>query len=225
MPRQPPIDGHRRHNGTGTLLLGVTATPDRGDGVGLDDIFTEIVFKRTLPQMVQRDICRTCGRSKCVRRGLRIPHVSHGDFRDSEAGHAVMEGHAPELAAHGPTAARQGSPFARIHTDRGSRPRDRLTHFARKVYTPKRWTEPRRPISVAPFSTGSVPARRLPWRTVRCRPRVTTKLNRLHRPGEAHPQSECLCADGWQGTRRHPERRTVSSSTWSAAPRATISSP
>jgi superfamily II DNA or RNA helicase len=32
------------HDTQGPLLLGVTATPDRGDGKGLDDLFEEIVF-------------------------------------------------------------------------------------------------------------------------------------------------------------------------------------
>ena len=85
--------------GPDTLLLGVTATPDRGDGVGLDDIFTEIVFKRTLPQMVAAGYLSDL-RAIQVRTGADYAflHVSHGDFRDSEAGHAVMEGHAPELS-------------------------------------------------------------------------------------------------------------------------------
>jgi superfamily II DNA or RNA helicase len=38
---------------TKRLLLGFTATPKRGDGQGLDDVFEEIVFSRDLPEMVQ----------------------------------------------------------------------------------------------------------------------------------------------------------------------------
>lgn len=38
---------------TRKLLVGFTATPKRGDGVGLNEIFQEIVFSRTLPQMIR----------------------------------------------------------------------------------------------------------------------------------------------------------------------------
>jgi ATP-dependent helicase IRC3 len=34
------------------LLVGFTATPKRGDGKGLDAVFQEIVFSRTLPEMI-----------------------------------------------------------------------------------------------------------------------------------------------------------------------------
>ena len=39
--------------GTSKLLVGFTATPKRGDGVGLDAVFQEIVFSRSLPEMIQ----------------------------------------------------------------------------------------------------------------------------------------------------------------------------
>ena len=38
--------------GTARLLVGFTATPRRGDGVGLNAVFQEIVFSRSLPEMV-----------------------------------------------------------------------------------------------------------------------------------------------------------------------------
>ncbi|MBN2533334.1 MAG: DEAD/DEAH box helicase [Spirochaetales bacterium] len=38
--------------GTKKLLVGFTATPKRGDGVGLNRIFEEITFSRTLPEMI-----------------------------------------------------------------------------------------------------------------------------------------------------------------------------
>ena len=38
---------------TRKLLVGFTATPKRGDGQGLDAVFKEIVFSRTLPEMIQ----------------------------------------------------------------------------------------------------------------------------------------------------------------------------
>jgi superfamily II DNA or RNA helicase len=38
---------------TRKLCVGFTATPKRGDGVGLDEVFQEIVFSRSLPEMIQ----------------------------------------------------------------------------------------------------------------------------------------------------------------------------
>jgi len=37
---------------TDKLLVGFTATPKRGDGVGLDEVFNEIVYSRSLPEMI-----------------------------------------------------------------------------------------------------------------------------------------------------------------------------
>jgi superfamily II DNA or RNA helicase len=39
--------------GTRKLLVGFTATPKRGDGVGLDAVFQEIVFSRSLQEMIR----------------------------------------------------------------------------------------------------------------------------------------------------------------------------
>ncbi|MEE8397371.1 MAG: DEAD/DEAH box helicase [Desulfobacterales bacterium] len=38
---------------TQKLLVGFTATPKRGDGVGLDAVFEEIVFSKSLPEMIR----------------------------------------------------------------------------------------------------------------------------------------------------------------------------
>lgn len=38
--------------GTKKLLVGFTATPKRGDGAGLNKVFEEIAFSRTLPEMI-----------------------------------------------------------------------------------------------------------------------------------------------------------------------------
>jgi ATP-dependent helicase IRC3 len=39
--------------GTRKLLVGFTATPKRGDGLGLDAVFEEIVFSKSLPEMIK----------------------------------------------------------------------------------------------------------------------------------------------------------------------------
>jgi len=40
--------------GSQKLLVGFTATPKRGDGQGLDTVFQEITYSRTLPEMIER---------------------------------------------------------------------------------------------------------------------------------------------------------------------------
>jgi ATP-dependent helicase IRC3 len=46
-------------------LLGVTATPSRGDGLGLDAVFEKIVFSRTLPELIAEGWL-------CPLRGFRV---------------------------------------------------------------------------------------------------------------------------------------------------------
>jgi len=83
-----------------TLLLGVTATPDRGDGAGLDAIFQEIVYKRALPEMIGLGYLSDL-RAIQIRTGADFSalHVARGDFSDTEAAQALLEGKAPELVA------------------------------------------------------------------------------------------------------------------------------
>ncbi len=74
---------------TGTLL-GFTATTARGDGQGLDSVFEEIVYSRSLPEMIEDGYL-------CPLRGYRIStnadltRLSAGgiDFREDELSEAV----------------------------------------------------------------------------------------------------------------------------------------
>jgi superfamily II DNA or RNA helicase len=76
-------------NWAGTLL-GFTATTVRGDGRGLDDVFEEIVYQRTLPEMIDDGFLAPL-------RGFRIAthadltRISSGalDFREEELAEAV----------------------------------------------------------------------------------------------------------------------------------------
>ena len=86
--------------GDDTLLLGVTATPGRGDGAGLDDVFDEIVYQKTLPEMV-------CAGYLSDLRAVRIDvpvdldkvAVSAGDYTAAGLGEALEEAHLPAIAA------------------------------------------------------------------------------------------------------------------------------
>lgn len=81
----------------GPLLLGATATPERADGTGLDEIFTEIVYRRTIPEMVAEGwLCDL----RALRVGLDVSfdglHVRAGDFIDGEVERTLIEANAPK---------------------------------------------------------------------------------------------------------------------------------
>lgn len=81
----------------GPLLLGVTATPDRGDGQGLDDLFDEIAWNYDILWGIRSGFL-------CDVRGLRIEladldltdvKVRRGDYDAGSAGRALEEAQAP----------------------------------------------------------------------------------------------------------------------------------
>lgn len=83
----------------GPLLLGVTATPDRGDGKGLDDLFDEIVWNYDILWGIRSGYLSDV-------RGLRVTlstldlsavKVSRGDYEAGAAGRALEDAQAPAL--------------------------------------------------------------------------------------------------------------------------------
>ena len=76
------------HDFTGTLL-GFTATTMRGDGKGLDKVFEEIVFSRTLPEMIQGGYLVKL-RGYKVATHADLQHIGgSGDFNQEELEEAV----------------------------------------------------------------------------------------------------------------------------------------
>ena len=82
----------------GPLLLGVTATPDRGDGKGLDDLFDEIVWNYDILWGIRSGYLADL-------RGLRVTldhldlssvKIRRGDYEDGAAGRALEDAGAPE---------------------------------------------------------------------------------------------------------------------------------
>lgn len=82
----------------GPLLLGVTATPDRGDGKGLDAVFDEIVWQYDVEWGITHGYL-------CDLRGRRVTldtfdasrlKVSRGDYEVGAAGRALSDADAPE---------------------------------------------------------------------------------------------------------------------------------
>ncbi|NGX59129.1 MAG: putative DNA repair helicase RadD [Chlamydiae bacterium] len=72
------------------LLVGVTATPKRGDGVGLGSIFQEIVFERSISTMIRGGyLAPLLGKQVHTKIDLRGIGVRAGDFITSELARAV----------------------------------------------------------------------------------------------------------------------------------------
>jgi superfamily II DNA or RNA helicase len=80
----------------GPLTLGVTATPHRGDEVGLEAVFEEIVYQKTLLEMIRANyLCDL----RALRIGIRADfsglHTRMGDFVDRELESLLLECDAP----------------------------------------------------------------------------------------------------------------------------------
>lgn len=85
----------------GPLLLGVTATPDRGDGQGLDGVFDTVAFSYDILWGIRSGYLADL-------RGVRVQvddldlddvKVSRGDYQAGDAGRALSESGAPQLIA------------------------------------------------------------------------------------------------------------------------------
>lgn len=103
-----PAETYRRiltHVGSfeagGPLTLGVTATPDRGDGVGLGAIFEAIVYRKSLLEMIEAGYLADL-RALRVRLALDLGRVrvTHGDFAEGALGDALLDAGAPAVVAH-----------------------------------------------------------------------------------------------------------------------------
>jgi superfamily II DNA or RNA helicase len=86
--------------GDSPLVLGVTATPERSDGASLGDVWDEVVYSRSLLEMIRAGYLVDL-------RGLRVRlaadfsrlRVSHGDFVDADAAAALTAADAPAHAS------------------------------------------------------------------------------------------------------------------------------
>lgn len=81
----------------GPLTLGVTATPERGDKIGLAQVWQKIVYQRTILQMILDGYLSDI---RAIRVALEVDldsvSVSKGDFSESDLGDALMDADAPQ---------------------------------------------------------------------------------------------------------------------------------
>lgn len=85
----------------GTRALGVTATLARGDGVGLGDVWEDVVFKRSVLWMISRGYL-TDVRGKAVDLDhLHLGDVkrSGGDYQAKDLGRAIIAADGPRIVA------------------------------------------------------------------------------------------------------------------------------
>ena len=84
----------------GPLTLGVTATADRGDGVGLGAVFEEIVYELPILDLIEQGYLSDL---RAVQVRLRADygalHVRGGDFVDSESAAAFLDADGPTHVA------------------------------------------------------------------------------------------------------------------------------
>lgn len=80
------------------LLLGFTATPNRGDKVRLDDVFSRIVFQRDLRWGIEHGyLCNILCKRAHIGYDLSAVHTRNGDYAPGELDEA-MEGTADAIA-------------------------------------------------------------------------------------------------------------------------------
>lgn len=81
----------------GPLLLGVTATPDRGDGKGLDDLFDEIVWSYDILWGIRSGFLADVRGRRVELDALDLDKVkvSRGDYEAGASGRAMADAQAP----------------------------------------------------------------------------------------------------------------------------------
>ncbi len=84
----------------GPLTLGVTATPQRGDAVGLSAVFQEIVYQKSLLEMIQAGyLCDLSALQIQLQADLNQVHLRRGDFREGELEALLFHAEAPQHVA------------------------------------------------------------------------------------------------------------------------------
>lgn len=72
------------------LLLGVTATPKRGDGIGLASVFEEIIFERSIETMIRAGyLSPLIGKRIVTKTDLKGVGIAQGDFIAAQLSRAI----------------------------------------------------------------------------------------------------------------------------------------
>ncbi|HZA24629.1 MAG TPA: DEAD/DEAH box helicase family protein [Dehalococcoidia bacterium] len=81
----------------GPLTCGFTATPERGDKVGLGDVWERIVYQKTLLEMITAGyLCDLRAKRITLEADFDQVHTPHGDFVERELESALLNADAPK---------------------------------------------------------------------------------------------------------------------------------
>lgn len=88
--------------GPGPFVFGVTATPDRGDGAGLDDLFDEVVFSYDMLWGIRSGYLSDVRGMAVKVAGFHTEDLrtSKGDYDQGQAGALLAEAGAAQIVAH-----------------------------------------------------------------------------------------------------------------------------
>lgn len=83
--------------GDAPLTLGVTATPERADGVGLGQVWQEIVYSKSILEMILAGyLCDLRAVQVSLAVDFNAVKVTAGDFQDADLGRALTTANAPK---------------------------------------------------------------------------------------------------------------------------------
>ena len=108
-----------------TLLLGVTATPKRGDNIGLEAVFSKIAFERNMREMIEAGwLCRLRGIRVKSETDLDSVSTRAGDFAQDELAEAVNQVDRNKLAVKASGLCLRPRQDGRVLRRRGARHQD-----------------------------------------------------------------------------------------------------
>lgn len=82
-------------------LFGYTATPHRTDGLGLENVFDEMVYSKTMLEMMKEGwLADVQGYQIATLADISQVKMSHGDYKDSELSEAVNQAHRNETVVN-----------------------------------------------------------------------------------------------------------------------------
>ena len=88
-----------RPEATAPALIGFTATPSRTDSIGLEAVFDEIAYSRTIEEMMRAGwLCPIIGKRVQSQASLAKVKISHGDFQEAQLSQEVNTPERNELA-------------------------------------------------------------------------------------------------------------------------------
>jgi ATP-dependent helicase IRC3 len=85
----------RAFEADGPLTLGVTATPQRGDHESLGEIFQEIVYQKTIIDLIPTYLCDLRALQVRLQADFHALHTRVGDIMEGESERLLLSAHAP----------------------------------------------------------------------------------------------------------------------------------